>query len=76
MSDTTTLGLDAVQLGELRLREVMSVDAAKRALGLSFYQMRYRTRMGIIKRVKLPDGDYMVLKSSVEEYAAKHSHGR
>jgi hypothetical protein len=81
MSDISTHGLDTVQdgtpeIGDLRLKDVMSVEAARKTLGLSFYQMRYRTRRGIIKRVKLPDGDYAVLKSSVEAYAVKHEHGQ
>ncbi len=66
MSDSST--------DDVRLCDVMSVKEARELLGLTHYQMRWRTRKGIIERVTLPNGVAAVLRSSVETYAKKHGY--
>lgn len=60
---------------DVRLCDVMSVNAARRMLGLTERQMRWRLDKGQIKSARLSDDLRLVLKSSVEAYAATHRYG-
>ncbi len=68
MSDVTT--------DNLRLSDAMSVNAARRVLGLTERQMRWRLDRDQIKSARLSDDLRVVLRSSVEEYAKTHKHGQ
>lgn len=61
---------------DLRLCDVISVNAARRMLGLTERQMRWRLDKSQIKSTHLSDGLRLVLRSSVEEYAKKHGYGQ
>jgi hypothetical protein len=54
----------------------MSVNAARRILGLTERQMRWRLDRDQIKSARLSDDLRVVLRSSVEEYANTHKHGQ
>jgi hypothetical protein len=60
----------------LRLCDVISVNAARRMLGLTERQMRWRLDRGQIESARLSDDLRVVLRSSVTEYAAKHGNER